>query len=137
MDHEFRISAALTGRLNRGITAARVDEEGHLRFTMSDGQELDLGLVRVPPETGALLRTGGTMEGSLDMGGNRLGGLAAPGAPGDAATKQYVDENVGGLSPEEADRLADAICLGGTYTQVQQESIQRMIGIRSSEGVGF
>lgn len=41
---------------------------------------------------GALQRTGGTMTGGIDMGGNRITNVAAPVDPGDAANKAYVDE---------------------------------------------
>lgn len=45
---------------------------------------------------------GGTMTGILDMGDYRITSLAAPSAGTDAATKQYVDNVVSGLTPTES-----------------------------------
>lgn len=36
--------------------------------------------------------SGGTMEGAVNMGGNKISSLATPTAAADAATKQYVDD---------------------------------------------
>ena len=40
---------------------------------------------------GALQTTGGTLSGNLNLGGNRITGLAAPVDATDAATRGYVD----------------------------------------------
>lgn len=112
-----------------------------------------------------LPKSGGTMSGNLNMGGYilvlgesvqiyeadendvhiaglngdvRVHGVAAPQADNDVANKKYVDEHGGGgLTPEQAARLQNAVCFGDVYTEAQQASIQAMIGIYSSEGVGF
>ena len=44
--------------------------------------------------THLLSRSGGTMTGPLDLGGNALTGLPAPGADSHAANRQYVDRQV-------------------------------------------
>ncbi len=49
-----------------------------------------------PDETGnlkidALLKSGGTMTGNIDLGGNALANVKSPAADADAATKGYVD----------------------------------------------
>lgn len=41
-------------------------------------------------------KAGGTMEGTIDMGGNAITGLAAPVNDSDATTKEYVDEAIAG-----------------------------------------
>ena len=44
---------------------------------------------------GALQRTGGTMTGNIDMGGNAIWNVAGPINAGDAANKGYVDAQIG------------------------------------------
>ena len=52
----------------------------------------EAGNVALKPEhIGALPKTGGTMTGAVNMGGNALSNLKAPASAGDAATKGYVD----------------------------------------------
>ncbi len=49
---------------------------------------------------GALQRSGGTMTGSIDMGGKSITNLAAPVNSGDAANKAYVDSMVVGMTSD-------------------------------------
>ena len=42
---EKTIEVEIFGHVGRGVAEARLDDAGHLIFTMTDGQELDLGLV--------------------------------------------------------------------------------------------
>lgn len=42
----------------------------------------------------ALLKSGGTMTGNIDLGGNALTNVKSPAAATDAATKGYVDERI-------------------------------------------
>jgi autotransporter adhesin len=51
--------------------------------------------------SGALQRTGGTLSGNLNLGGNRVTGLAGPVDASDAATKGYVD----GLQSQNANNF--------------------------------
>lgn len=55
---------------------------------------------------GALQKTGGTMSGSINMGGNSVTNLAAPSANTDAATKQYVDNKASTLLGTTGDTSA-------------------------------
>ena len=48
--------------------------------------------------SGYLQKSGGTMTGNLAMGSNKITGLAAPTADGDAANKKYVDDAISGIS---------------------------------------
>lgn len=41
-----------------------------------------------------LLRSGGTMEGAIDMGGNRIYGLPDPTEDGDIITKSYMENYI-------------------------------------------
>lgn len=73
--------------------------------------------------SGALQRSGGTMTGDLNMGGNRITNVAAPIIATDAATKGYVDTAINGYSGRIAavedqtrrntDGVAIAIAMGG------------------------
>lgn len=44
--------------------------------------------------TNVLLKSGGTMTGNIDLGGNALTNVKSPAADADAATKGYVDERI-------------------------------------------
>ncbi|NJM51839.1 MAG: hypothetical protein HC843_14035, partial [Sphingomonadales bacterium] len=54
---------------------------------VNGGQLYDVSVVA----NGALQRTGGTLSGNLNLGGNRITGLANPVDASDAATRGYVD----------------------------------------------
>jgi hypothetical protein len=61
----------------------------------------------------AVQKTGDTMTGDLDMGGNELQNLAAPSAPDDAATKDYVDTNLAGKLDTSGGTMTGDIDMGG------------------------
>lgn len=50
-----------------------------------------------PHDADKLDVAGGTMSGNIAMGNNKVTGLAAPTADGDAANKKYVDDAIGAL----------------------------------------
>ena len=52
--------------------------------------------------------TGGTMTGAIDMGSNKISGLATPTANTDAANKTYVDTAVSGVSGDASTALTTA-----------------------------
>ena len=61
----------------------------------------------------AVQKTGDTMTGDLDMGGNELQNLATPSAPDDAATKDYVDNSLGGKLDTSGGTMSGDIDMGG------------------------
>ena len=69
--------------------------------------------------SGQLLVSGGsgapTWSGTVTYSSNKITGLAAPTSNSDAATKQYVDESVAGLSWKTAARVSTLAPLTVTY----------------------
>lgn len=59
--------------------------------------------------TGFLPTAGGTMEGPINMGSQKITSLAVPASNGDAANKQYVDEEI-------ADAATQTTSQAKTYT---------------------
>lgn len=72
-------------------------------------------------DIGALALSGGTLTGTVDMGGNQLKNLKAPQSPADGATKAYVD----------AKRLAFTATLGtdwaGTGPYIQTAAVSGIL----------
>jgi len=66
---------------------------------------------------GALPKEGGTMTGTLSLGGNALKGLSAPKEADDAATKSYVDSAAVCTVFVQAALAADGWTGSGPYTQ--------------------
>ena len=96
---------------NGGTMAGDIDMDGRkvkgLVDPVDDGDAVrkryvDTGFLKSingngPDESGdlkidALLKSGGTMTGNIDLGGNALTNVKSPAADADAATKGYVDE---------------------------------------------
>ena len=96
---------------NGGTMAGDIDMDGRkitgLVDPVEDGDAVrkryvDTGFLKSingngPDESGnvkidALLKSGGTMTGNIDLGGNALTNVKSPAAATDAATKGYVDE---------------------------------------------
>lgn len=59
--------------------------------------------------SGFLPTAGGTMEGPINMGTQKITSLAAPASDGDAANKQYVDDEI-------SDAVTQATSQAKTYT---------------------
>jgi hypothetical protein len=60
----------------------------------------------------AVQKTGDTMTGDLDMGGNEIENLAAPIAPTDAANKDYVDTGLAGKLSLAGGTMTGALNMG-------------------------
>ena len=67
---------------------------------------------------GALSKKGGTMEGSINMNGQKLYGLNAPTSSNEAANKEYVDQSKKGFATEEFVNNALANFSGGMSAQL-------------------
>jgi hypothetical protein len=61
----------------------------------------------------AVQKTGDTMTGDLDMGGNQIENLGTPIANTDAATKDYVDTNLAGKLDTSGGTMSGDIDMGG------------------------
>ena len=61
----------------------------------------------------AVQKTGDTMTGDLDMGGNQIENLGTPIANTDAATKDYVDNALGGKLDTSGGTMTGDIDMGG------------------------
>ena len=82
----------------------------------------------------AVSRNGDTMTGVLDMSGNRIQNVANPSNPLDVATKQYVDDNIGGNLTWE-----DTLLLGNTSgtSLASRPIIQQDAGLLSAYSLEF
>jgi len=70
-----------------------------------------------PHDTAKLDVAGGTMSGNIAMGNNKVTGLAAPTADGDAANKKYVDDAIDALpDASDADPEMDGTAAAGSST---------------------
>ena len=61
----------------------------------------------------AVQKTGGTMTGDLDMGGNQIENVGTPIANTDATTKDYVDTNLAGKLDTSGGTMSGDIDMGG------------------------
>lgn len=71
-----------------------------------------------------LLKSGGTMSGSIAMGSNRITGVGTPTSNADAATKQYVDNAVSNIS------------VSGSYLPLSGGTLTGNLRIKGSENYG-
>lgn len=89
----------------------------------------------------ALLRTGGTMSGAIDMGGNAIANLAGPVNAGDAANKAYVDNvaaSAASTSASVGTSVAAALGGGSAYDagSGQVSAPSYAVGGRSYSSIG-
>jgi hypothetical protein len=66
----------------------------------------------------AVQKTGGTMTGDLDMGGNQIENVGTPIANTDAATKDYVDNSLGGKLDTSGGTMTGPINMGNNAITV-------------------
>jgi hypothetical protein len=66
----------------------------------------------------AVQKSGDTMTGDLDMGGNEIENLAAPIAPTDAANKDYVDNGLAGKLSLSGGTMTGALNMGNNAITV-------------------
>jgi len=65
----------------------------------------------------AVQKTGDTMTGDLDMGGNQIENLGTPIANTDATTKDYVDTNLAGKLDTSGGTMSGDIDMGGQMVE--------------------
>jgi hypothetical protein len=65
----------------------------------------------------AVQKTGGTMTGDLDMGGNQIENVGTPIANTDATTKDYVDTNLAGKLDTSGGTMSGDIDMGGQMVE--------------------
>jgi hypothetical protein len=65
----------------------------------------------------AVQKTGGTMTGDLDMGGNQIENVGTPIANTDATTKDYVDTALGGKLDTSGGTMSGDIDMGGQMVE--------------------
>jgi len=121
-----------TGDTNQGLYFSGTDEMsftagGTAQVTFADGvikpvtdNDVDLGTsslqfkdIHINGTANIDTLAGTTMSGNLAMGSNKVTGLAAPSADGDAARKVYVDDSI--ASAEGLTQLAGNINVNGFH----------------------
>ena len=86
-------AAAANANANSRVLTTTFDAFKAANTTRIDGVE-DAAEAAQATADAALPKAGGTMTGSIAMGGNKITNLGTPEANGDAATKGYVDDEV-------------------------------------------
>lgn len=86
---------------------------------------------------------GGTMEGAINMNGQKLTGLNAPTADDEAANKGYVDQHTnpplpGVIYPYSGDNIPDGflLCDGAAYSRTEYAELFAAIGTMYGSGDG-
>lgn len=98
------LDAQIYGYIGRGVLSVRVDEAGHLIFTMSDGSEIDLGRVN----SGGSGGESGGVGIELDTTLTRAGAAAEAKATGDAIARVSTQMDTVRQTAERADTTARA-----------------------------
>ena len=80
---------------------------------------------------GKLNLTGGTMTGSISMSGGSIMDLASPFSDGDAATKKYVDDQIGasGVTYVQQRFEVDATMISNGYVDLSHEAISGSVSM--------
>jgi hypothetical protein len=101
---QLLMASTLAVANNAASTAASANTNANNALATANSA---LGLVGT-----AVQKTGDTMTGDLDMGGNELQNLAAPSAPTDAANKDYVDTGLAGKLSLAGGTMTGALNMG-------------------------
>jgi hypothetical protein len=101
---QLLMASTLAVANNAASTAASANTNANNALATANSA---LGLVGT-----AVQKTGDTMTGDLDMGGNEIENLAAPIAPTDAANKDYVDTGLAGKLSLAGGTMTGALNMG-------------------------
>jgi len=101
---QLLMASTLAVANNAASTAASANTNANNALATANNA---LGLVGT-----AVQKTGDTMTGDLDMGGNEIENLAAPIAPTDAANKDYVDTGLAGKLSLSGGTMTGALNMG-------------------------
>lgn len=81
--------------------------------------------------------TPNTMSAALDLNGNRVLNVGAPQAAGDAVNRQYVDDTLGGLTPELISNIAELPELVAEAELAAEDAAQSAIEAASYVGAAI
>lgn len=80
------------GNIALTVGGVAPDQDGNIALTVANIAPDENGNIPLKPkDIGAFPKTGGAVEGPIDMGGQKLSGLNDPEEDDEAATKEYVD----------------------------------------------
>jgi hypothetical protein len=116
---------ALTARAAEGVNATAVTTEESRAIAAE-------GILTTAVDT-KVAKSGSTMTGVLNMGGNVIAGVATPGAATDAASKGYVD---GLISAQDISTYTSTDLIEGSNLYFTDARAQAAISVVDTEGTG-